>query len=90
MSDYLFTHGHFDDRHFPTEEDLNYVPKCSVPTCGMCKHFVPSQPFKAISDGREITASSYCKLRASADLPCSYKALDSAKDCPFFDHDCPL
>ncbi|MDX2215263.1 MAG: hypothetical protein SFY66_18510 [Oculatellaceae cyanobacterium bins.114] len=38
------------------------------PVCGMCKHFQPARELSLF--GISIQAPSYCKLRASVDLPC--------------------
>lgn len=56
--DYLITHGHFDDRHFPTEEDCEVTPAgIFTATCGQCKHF------KVTRAHLDIPNEGHCKAK---------------------------
>ncbi len=93
MSDYSITADY--DKHHQDQDWQAYLDSIegdeeviTVPTCGMCVHFVSQRRFNAISDGREIISPSYCKLRASADLPPLRESITPAEDCPFYEFDC--
>jgi Pyruvate/2-oxoacid:ferredoxin oxidoreductase delta subunit len=98
MSDYTITHGHLQEQQERAQADaeleewIDSFPArdtIAIPTCGMCKSFIPDRSFKTL-DGKAFISPSHCKARAVADLPPFYKASDSAEKCPYFDYDYPF
>lgn len=61
------------------------------PVCGMCQHFQPSRVLTYLEGDRQVTAPSFCKLRASVDLPSLFGSeSDFAADCAWFVEEVPF
>ncbi|MBD2462290.1 hypothetical protein H6G89_14675 [Oscillatoria sp. FACHB-1407] len=52
--------------------------------CGQCIHFRPARTLTYLEGTQQVHTPSYCKLRASVDLPCLFKADSHADTCPWF------
>lgn len=60
------------------------------PVCGMCAHFQPERALLMLGK-IQVETPSYCKLRASAELPSLFKADSTyAKRCIWFIEEVPF
>lgn len=92
--------NHFPDPAQVRDQELaeQYIATIPVdtsppvsPVCGMCRHHHVRAAFRSRLTGRMVSGFEFCRLRAQADLPCTFSSSSTyAQKCSFYDKEVPF